>query len=171
MIYHKEKQAELSHEDDLQKELSRITKILAERNDRGDALLLGLEPFSFIYRFLKRFDMRYGGKTGRALFVLSGGNSDDEQILMEESSHFCELLKTQLRRSDIILQSKPNQFFLLLPELSEVDGIRVIERILSVWNESEHAAGIHIDYTIQYDVYETPRYHTKESDTQSEDPS
>jgi len=90
---------------------------------------------------------------------------------MEESSHFCELLKTQLRRSDIILQSKPNQFFLLLPELSEVDGVRVIERILSVWNESEHAAGIHIDYTIQYDVYETPRYHTKESDTQSEDPS
>ena len=155
-LYRDETEPELPREENLRKELSRITRIIEERNEKKGALLLGMEPFSYIYRFLKRFDMRYGGKSVKLLFVLSEEYPKDAGELCGAAAKFRDHLEKQLRRSDIILQNKPNQFFLLLPELSEEDGPKFIERILSEWEKTEHPVGIRIEYAIEYAVYEAP---------------
>ena len=160
-VHRKGADSESAQEKNLQKELSRITQIIEERNEKGGAFLLGLEPFSYIYRFLKRFDMRYGGKTVKMLFVLSEENPGNGERLKEASAHFCDLLEKQLRRSDAVLQNKPNHFFLLLPELSEEDGPKVIERILSAWKQTEYSAGVRVEYATEYMTYDAPVYGEK----------
>ena len=94
-----------------------------------------MEQFSFIYRFVRRFGMRYGGKAVKLLFVLSGkeGDGAQGQKLGDAAAKFGLCLQDTLRRSDIMLQSKPNQFFLLLPELSEEDYPKVLQRVMTEW--------------------------------------
>jgi hypothetical protein len=48
--------------------------------------------------------------------------------------------------SDIILQSRPNQFFLLMPELSEKNVPGVAERILNAWDQNAFSESVQIKY-------------------------
>ncbi|MBQ7515791.1 MAG: diguanylate cyclase [Schwartzia sp.] len=151
-LYRSGAEETLSHEEDLQAELSRLTRIIEERNEAGGALLLGMEPFSFVYRFIKRFASRYGGKMARLLFVL--GTEDDEQRLRKATEQFLEVLQKTLRRSDVILQSRPNQFFLLLPEQSEEDVPDVVGRIMAAWEKTEGHDRVRIGHAVEYTEYE-----------------
>ena len=164
LVYRPEADAENSVEGDPKKELSRITKIVEERNEAGGAFLLGMEQFSFIYRFVKRFGMRYGGKAVKLLFVLSekGADGAQSQKLGDTAAKFGLCLQDTLRRSDIMLQSKPNQFFLLLPELSEADFPKVLQRIMAAWEARAPQAEINVDYAVEYVVYEKQIYEHRE---------
>ncbi len=142
VLYAQEECAELSREENLQREMERITQIVEERNDSDDALLLGFEQFASVYRFVKRSSARYEGKACKCLFVLSG---DDGEALMDAAKQFGECLQKTLSRSDVILQNKTNQFFLLLPELTEQDIPAVAERIMKAWRSSPHSVGIQIE--------------------------
>ena len=126
--------------------------------------MLGMEQFSFIYRFVKRFGMRYGGKAVKLLFVLSekGADGAQSQKLGDTAAKFGLCLQDTLRRSDIMLQSKPNQFFLLLPELSEADFPKVLQRIMAAWEARAPQAEINVDYAVEYVVYEKQIYEHRE---------
>ena len=152
----------VSREENAQKALARIIKIVEERNDAGGALMLGMEQFSFIYRFVQRFGKRYGGRNAKLLFVLSEKGSDEmrSQRLKDAEAAFGLCLQDTLRRSDTILMSKPNQFFLLLPELSEEDLPRVVKRILAAWDENSEYDDIRVDYAVDYSFYEKPSFGT-----------
>ena len=160
LVYHPEADSGDSGEGDPKKELARITKIVEERNEAGGAFLLGMEQFSFIYRFVKRFGMRYGGSAVKLLFVLSGKDGDgaQSQKIGDAAEKFGLCLQDTLRRSDIMLQSKPNQFFLLLPQLSEEDFPKVLKRIMAAWEAREPHSEVAIDYAVEYVVYEKKVY-------------
>jgi diguanylate cyclase (GGDEF)-like protein len=160
LVYHPEADSGDSGEGDPKKELARITKIVEERNEAGGAFLLGMEQFSFIYRFVKRFGMRYGGKAVKLLFVLSGKDGDgaQSQKIGDVAAKFGLCLQDTLRRSDIMLQSKPNQFFLFLPQLSEEDFPKVLQRIMAAWKAREPHSKVSIDYAVEYVVYEKKIY-------------
>ena len=77
-----------------------------------------------------------GRGTRRLLFSLSSKSKDgDIKAFTEE---FAEILQRTLRRSDIIFQSRPNQFFIVLPELSEQDVKSVLERIYKELTAAEY---------------------------------
>ena len=135
--------------ENLRREFIRISQIIEERNEGNVPFVLGPEPFSFIYRFVKRFYTRHGGKAVKMLFALSG----DEKYLHEEAERFCWLLQKKLRKSDIIMQNKPTQFFLFLPELSEQDMNKVIERIMDAWGQRKHD-GVNIEYIMEPVVFD-----------------
>ncbi len=146
------------HAEDIQNELVRVMKIVEERNDGGGALLLGMEQFSFVYRFLKRFRKRYGGGDVQLLFILSekdGGGTQGE-TLKDAAAQFGLCLQETLRKSDIILQSRPNQFFLLLPELGEADFPDMLNRILKAWDATGRHDGIDVAHAAKFTVYATP---------------
>lgn len=155
VMYVDENESEISHEDNLENELERITEIVEERSFNGDALLLGVEQFSVVYRFIKRFYDRYGGTTCRILFVLS---SEDNEGLKDAAKQFGECLQNTLRRSDIILQNKVNSFFLFLPEMDEHDISAVKERIMKNWNECFHDDSIRIEYVFKSNLYEKKKF-------------
>ncbi len=117
--------------ENLELEIERVSQILEERGDRKGALILGKEAFSWNYRFITRFVDRYGTVATRMLFsmrVKEGGVPTPETI-----EEFAGILKRNLRRSDIIFQNRPHQFFVVLPLLSEADSPKVIERITKAW--------------------------------------
>ncbi|MBO5566058.1 MAG: diguanylate cyclase [Succinivibrio sp.] len=145
-LYSQEVVSNIAREDSLQQEMERVSKIVDNRNDKDGALMLSIDQFSTIYRFIQRFSVRYGGKASKFLFVLSG---DDPEALKQATAQFSECLKRTLRRSDIIMQNKPNEFFLLLPELSEEDTSAVMSRIMKSWETYSHDCNIKIEKVIE----------------------
>ncbi|MBQ1470329.1 MAG: hypothetical protein IIZ29_05700, partial [Schwartzia sp.] len=159
-VYHQESVTGASREEDIKRELVRIIRIVEERHNRDGALSLNLEQFSFVYRFVRRFYMRYGGMAIRLLFILSEEETDGEReySLKEAAEKFSLCLQDVLRKSDMILRSRPNQFFLLLQELSEEDFPIVFQRIMDAWEATDAHAGIHLDYIVDPVVYEKGAY-------------
>ncbi len=142
-------------EEDLDLYLSRVIRIMSERGEGKGAMLLGQEAFSWNYRFIERFLMRYGGAAMRILFVLS---SDEEDILFSEMvAEFGNVLSATLRRIDIILRWQQNQYFVVLTQLTEKDTPKVIDRIMRAWTNAGYNDRLKIQYVtslIRKDHYE-----------------
>ena len=136
---------------DLEAEINRITRIIEERNEGQGALLLGKEAFSTVYQFIMRYGRMHGGGAVKALFSLS---VEDEakapDNLNEVYTQFGLILQKSLRRSDLVMQSKTNHFFVFLPELSHHDLPGLMGRILSNWNETEYSRGIKVEHAVQF---------------------
>ena len=131
--------------EDLDKEISRITQIVEERGSRSGAMLLGQDSFSWNYRFIMRFIKRYKGEASKIIFSVS--SVGDAAEMTETIEEFSSVLQKTLRISDIIMQNRANQFFLLLPELSENDVENVVGRILRSWEMKRSKEGLTIDYS------------------------
>ena len=143
---------------DLDGEIVRLTQILSERNNAAGAMILGQEAFSWIYRYTDRLLSRYGGLSARILFSLS---SDDSGIIFSDMvAGFGNVLRTTLRKTDIIMQWQQNMYFLVLPFRSRKDTGRVVERILKRWHDVENSDKIRIQYTAVY--AEKEEYELKE---------
>lgn len=131
-------------EENLERELSRVTQVMSERGEGKGAMLLGQEAFSWNYRFIKRFLSRYGGIATGILFSLS---SDEKGIIFSEMvSEFGQVLKNTLRKSDIIYQWQQNRYFVVLTQLSEQDTPKVISRIMNAWVKAGYLDRIDIRY-------------------------
>ena len=130
--------------DDLDGDLTRVIRIMSERNDSGGALLLGQEAFSWNYRFIERFLTRYGGTATRILFSLS---SDEEGVIFSEMiSEFGNVLKNTLRKTDMILQWQQNQYFVVLPLPVERDATKVTDRLLQAWENTGYSDRVTVKY-------------------------
>ena len=121
--------------EDLADEIRRVTKLVEERNDGSGALLLGRDAFADDYRFIMRYIKRYKGKATKLLFAVRA--REKEKDISKAVAAFGEALQDALRKSDIITQNKPNQFFLLLTDMSDEDVATVVERIMNAWRKSE----------------------------------
>ncbi len=130
---------------DLESEIARVSQIVGERGEGGGAMLLGQDSFSWNYRFVMRFIKRYKGEATKIIFAVSSedGTADMSQVTEE----FGMILRSTLRISDIIMQNRSNQFFLLLPELSAEDVKAVVERILKEWNLKKSFENLTVEYS------------------------
>ncbi|WP_027406459.1 diguanylate cyclase domain-containing protein [Anaerovibrio sp. RM50] len=151
VLYAEENDLEISREEDLQTEMDRITKIVEGRGDKGGALLLGLDQFSAIYQFSQRHAARKGGMSCKLLFNLSPEKGTDRKKVSEQ---FGECLQKVLRRSDIILNNKINQYFLYLPDLAEENVPVVLERIMKAWETYSFAGHVAIEHVVEPLSYE-----------------
>lgn len=132
--------------EDLDKEIMRVSQILEERGDRKGALILGKEAFSWNYRFITRYIDRYGTCATRMLFSLkTAGIGMPPSDTIEE---FANILKNNLRRSDIIFQNRPSQFFVVLPTLGREDSPKVIARIMKAWGKNPEHSSTNINYSM-----------------------
>ncbi|MCR5102177.1 MAG: diguanylate cyclase [Butyrivibrio sp.] len=134
------------HDNDqnLDEELSRIIKITEERNQGADAQILGADAFSTIFRFIERYNSRFGTKVLLLLFIVSAKSSVEEDILNDAVSFFGEVLKKTLEKSDIIMQNKTNQFFVMIPMVQITDSDSIANKIMSAWNEQASYEDIEI---------------------------
>ena len=159
-IYGQEGESDLSGEDDIQKEFIRITQLIDGWQRNSGAVSLDLEKFSLINRFLRQFYKRYGGMVVKLLFILSDEDNVEERpySLLDAAEKFELCLQDTLRKSDMILRHKPNQFFVLLQNLSEEDFSIVFQRIMDAWEAEETHVGIHMEYLMEYVLYEKESY-------------
>lgn len=144
LIY--EKDSDTSNENNLEQELYRTSQILSERGERSGAMMLGRDAFTWNFRFIIRFIDRYNAEATEMLMAISNENGDPPGA--KDIDEFAELLKNNLRSSDIIFQNKPNQFFCVLSMLSIDDSQKVTERIVNAWNKTENPQRIKISFAV-----------------------
>lgn len=129
--------------DDLERDLSRVIQIISERSETKGAMMLGQEAFLWNYRFIIRFLKRYGGCANRILFSVT---AEDKGALYNETiAQFGNVLKNSLRKSDIIFQYRPNQFFVVMPHLSQKDTPVLIRRVLKAWDNLGYSDRVKIE--------------------------
>ena len=134
------------NEDDLCAEIDRVSQIMEERGDKSGALVLGKDAFSWNYRFITRFIERYDVVATRILFALK--RNDGVMVSPDICLKFSQVMQKRLRRSDILYQNRPNQFFVVLPLLSLEDAPKVVDRILSGWESDSMQKDITIEHTL-----------------------
>jgi diguanylate cyclase (GGDEF)-like protein len=159
-IYGRNGESDFSGENDIQKEFARITQVVESWHRRDGVISMDLKQFSLIYHFLRQFYKRYGGTVVKLLFILSEEDTAKElpYSLKDAAEKFELCLQDTLRKSDMILRHKPNQFYVLLQNLSEEDFQSVFQRIMNTWEAGETHTGIHIEYLMEYVIYEKENY-------------
>ena len=120
-------------------ELRRISQVLDERNVSNSALWLEPDAFTVVYRFMLRYIRSYRGLAYSALVTLQKKDEALDDIEFNSmSEQFGKVINHALRKSDIMMQNRPNQYYLLLPELSEENAESVFARIRNTWKEPDH---------------------------------
>ncbi|MCR5329567.1 MAG: diguanylate cyclase [Lachnospiraceae bacterium] len=136
--------------------LHRINKILEERNVHNCALMLGQDSFIQIYRYIYRYIQTYRVDAYKLLISITPKADSMKKIRFTEVAEgFGELLKNSLRKSDIMMRSQINQFFVLLIEVNKENTDKVISRFLRSWSNSINADEIEIIYEIEKVDYTT----------------
>ena len=148
---HKKAEMILSEDSSPEEDLKRISQVLSERNVANSALWLGQDAFADVYRFLVRLTSRYKMVAHKLLFTLRPSNTSVRTEAFEEAvKAFGENLHLHLRKSDLMMQSRNNQFFLLLPELDHAYVELVVGRILDTFNETGYADQVRVVYQAAY---------------------
>ncbi len=127
--------------------LKSISKLFEERSVMGGAFRIGPEAFSQIYHYFMRYIQRYSRTAFKMLITLREDPSVQKQFPFSECVEvFAETVFKPLRRSDIVVQIRDNQFFMLLPDISAENLTRLIDRLLGQWGQSDHSKGITVEY-------------------------
>ena len=143
--------ADTDAEETPEEDLKRLSLVLSERNVANSALWLGQDAFANVYRFLVRLTSRYKMVAHKILFTLRPMDASITTAEFEEIvKAFGENLHMHLRKSDLMMQSRNNQFFLLLPELDHAYVEQVVERILNTFNETGYAGKARVVYQAAY---------------------
>ena len=133
--------------------LSKIELILGERNQKEEAMILPLEHFKVVYRFLRR--TRKDGSRTDCILLLSLNQIDTEEkipeseeeevaekissskLMSEAGEEFLKMLKETLRRSDTLTKSSNGQFVIILYDIMSDDVHNVVNRIERNWQQYE----------------------------------
>lgn len=128
-------------------DLRTVSKLLEERSIPQSVMWMGREAFSNVYRYMMRYLERYDVYAYKVLFTLHFTSPDIAVNLRERVIEALrDVIKVSLRNSDIMVQISPEQFFLLLPELSPEHVDRVIGRMVSAWDKNELSEHTELKY-------------------------
>lgn len=121
----------------VKEDMDRVTRFLEEETKPHSTMILGQESFGNVYRYMMRYIKRYQGKAYKFLVTIEIDEDVDPDAFVGIINQAEELLKRNLRNSDLMMQTKENQYFLLLPMVDEVDIPGVIERLKTAWKKME----------------------------------
>lgn len=133
---------------DEKQDLEHLNRTLKEKSDPNSALWVDNKAFASIYRFFARYIESYKVHACKVLFNFSEFRdiSELKKSFDELMDDFGQILVGILRKSDVMVQSKPNQFLLLLPEVDEAHLESVLDRIERSWTESKYSDYVAIIY-------------------------
>ena len=120
--------------------LEEIASSLEECNEPSNGMWMGKEAFGNVYRHMLRYLDRYHGIAFQVLFTVEMPKDTSEAVREEIMAQFRRKVQTALRSSDMMMESGPNQVFLLLPEVQESDIGHVIFRLIDEWKRTEYGA-------------------------------
>lgn len=129
-------------------DMEHLNRTLNETGDTHSALWVDNDSFASIYRFFARYIESYKVHASKVLFNFSilKDVSEIGKKFDEMMADFGNILVNILRKSDVMVQSKQNQFLLLLPEVDEEHLENVLDRIEKSWTESFYSEYVAIIY-------------------------
>ena len=120
-------------------DLERISDSMEERGSDRGAMWLNHEDFSIVYRFLRRYIETYENLACKMLITFTPIRDDMSQEEFNKIFQgFGSMINALLRKSDIMMQSRTNQYFILLPEMTDRYIEKVRERIMYQWEDTDY---------------------------------
>ncbi len=137
---------DLESDADVVDKVATISRGLDETSIENGALWLDYEHFSIIYRFVKRYIQTYKVKAVKMLLTLypAGGENITPEEMVEITREFGMVINGALRKSDVMMKSRPNQFFILLPEMGEEYIDKAYNRFMNRWAKNPLARRVQI---------------------------
>ena len=105
---------------------------------------MGKEAFTQIYRFFLRYISSYSGIGHKLLFTLS--SRTDSNTFTNATDLFGDMLARVLRKSDMMVRLRQDQYFLLIPNIKPGDFETLVGRLLTAWSREECADALEISY-------------------------
>lgn len=137
--------SEIYNSSDGRRDLKCVCRLFEERTVLDGAYRIGLDAFLQVYHYFLRYIKSYCHNAYRLLFTINSDRSNGYS-LGTIADGFCEVASKSLRKSDIIVQLSEDQFFLLIPEITEEPLDRLVERIIMSWQASELSEGVSVQY-------------------------
>ena len=114
-----------------------ISEILGERSIPDVALQLDKDAFSDVYRYVMRYNVRNSRIAGKLLFTLDESEGVDRQAYLDACDTFGNHIRDSLRKSDIFMRTRFNQYFVLLTEVRMDSLSLVCDHLIEKW-EKDH---------------------------------
>ncbi len=130
---------------DKTKTLSNAMMILGERNQKKGALILSLEQFKYVYRFMNRVVVNYKNSIYILLYSIKSKEGGDTEAATDA---FAEMVCGLLRVSDVVTKYSKNQIMVVLMNMEAGDLKIVTDRIQNKWDDIEMSQNCELSYEI-----------------------
>lgn len=112
-----------------------ISEILGERSIPDVALQLDKGSFSPVYRYIMRYIIRNRISACKVLFTLTPAEGTDTEEYIRLLDEFGNHIRQSLRKSDILMRNRKNQYFVFLTDIREDSTRKVIMHIIDSWKD------------------------------------
>ncbi len=127
--------------------LQRFSQMFGEVQPHNGAFLIKPESFDYLYQFLIRYTITYHRTACKLLFTIVPKSPNlDANCYAEAITAFGDQISSMLRKSDLIAQVQDNQYLLLLPEITEPNADKLIERLMHGWENKGFSATVVVQY-------------------------
>ncbi len=116
-------------------DIKTISEILGERSIQNIALQLDKDAFSHVYRYVIRYIIRHHINACKVLFTLSPAEGVSNADYSDSVDEFGNHIRESLRKSDILMRNRKNQYFVFLTDIREDSIEKVISHIIKDWEE------------------------------------
>ncbi|MBR3032207.1 MAG: response regulator, partial [Clostridiales bacterium] len=122
-------------DDDTLPDIRSISEILGERSIPDVALQLDKGSFSPVYRYIMRYIIRNKISACKVLFTLEKNEGVSSEVYISLLDEFGNHIRQSLRKSDILMRNRKNQYFVFLTDIREDSTAKVIGHIVDSWTE------------------------------------
>lgn len=112
-----------------------ISGILGERTIPDVALQLDKDSFAPVYRYIMRYIIRHRISACKVLFTMQTIDEGDSAAFLNLIDEFGNHIRQSLRKSDILMRYRKNQYFVFLTDIREDSKEKVISHIVDTWVE------------------------------------
>jgi diguanylate cyclase (GGDEF)-like protein len=132
-LYNEDTEDEAQDAEDL--DIQAISEILGERSIQNVALQLDKDSFSPVYRYVIRYIIRHHINACKVLFTLTPSSGEADAAYNDSVDEFGNHIKDSLRKSDIFMRNRKNQYFVFLTDIREDSVGKVISHIIEDWKK------------------------------------
>lgn len=144
--------AEIAPEDLMQAsahDIDKLSEILGERSVPNMALQLDKDAFSYVYRYIMRYMIRNQRTLYKVLFTLMPEPDTPERDYKSNCDAFGSHIRASLRKTDILMRNRFNQYFVLLTDIRRNDIEIVTGNIMRRW-KLNGGAGLSVAYETEF---------------------
>ena len=114
-------------------DIAAISGILGERTIPDVALQLDKDSFSPVYRYIIRYIIRNRISACKVLFTLEKTEETSNEEYVDLLDEFGNHIRQSLRKTDILMRNRKNQYFVFLTDIREDSTGKVINHIVERW--------------------------------------
>ena len=144
--------AEIAPEEMLQTsvhDIDKLSEILGERFVPNMALQLDRDAFSYVYRYIMRYMIRNRRSLYKVLFTLLPEDGIAERDFIDACDAFGSHIRASLRKTDILMRDRFNQYFVLLTDIRKNDIDIVTGNIMNRW-ELNGGSGLNVSFETEF---------------------